>query len=454
MTESMTMTEGPIGRKMFQLALPLICSNLLQVLFNLSDLAVVGNFAGSSALGAVGSTTQIVNLFTMFIIGLSSGINALTARFIGAGRQKDVSETVHTGLILMLALGLLLLILSLTGSGALLRLLKTRDDLYDQALLYLRIYFLGLPALGIYNLGNAVFSASGNTKKPLAYLAISGVVNIGLNLFFVIVCHLDVAGVAIASAISQYLSAILILQALFKEKGPCRLSLTSLRLTGSKARTLLMLGLPAGFQNAIFVVANMFVQSAVNSFSTVIVEGNSAAANADNIIYEIMNGFYVAGASFISQNYGARKKSRVLKSYFLSTGFAFVVSLILGACLFFFGTAFLSLFTNEPEVIEAALLRLNIMAFSYAFSAFMDGTIYASRSLGKTIVPTIIVIMGSCIFRIIWIYTVFAHYRTIDSLYLLYIFSWVMTAIAEMIYFAYIYRSNPVLHDKKAVKIS
>lgn len=442
------MTEGPIGRKMFQLALPLICSNLLQVLFNLSDLAVVGNFAGSSALGAVGSTTQIVNLFTMFIIGLASGINALTARYIGAARQKDISETVHTGLILMLSLGFLLLVLSLTGSGALLRILKTRDDLYDQALLYLRLYFLGLPALGIYNLGNAVFSASGNTKKPLAYLAASGMVNIGLNLFFVIVCHLDVAGVAIASAISQYLSAALILRALFKEKGVCRLSLSDLRLTKAKAKTLLMLGLPAGFQNAIFVVANMFVQGAVNSFSTIIVEGNAAAANADNIVYEIMNGFYVAGASFISQNYGARQKSRVLKSYFFSTGFAFAISLIIGAFLFFFGTAFLSLFTNEPEVIEAALLRLNIMAFSYAFSAFMDGTISASRSLGKTIIPTVVVILGSCVFRIIWIYTIFAHYRTIESLYLLYIFSWGLTSLAEIIYFIYIYRTSPVLHAK------
>ena len=448
MASNIQMTDGSIGKKMFLLAVPLICSNLLQVLFNLSDLAVAGRFAGAEALGAVGSTTTIVGLFTMFIIGLSSGINALAARYIGAGRLKDLTETIHSGLILMVILGFILLLLGVLGSGPLLRLLDTREDLYDQAHLYLQIYFLGLPALGIYNFGNAVFSASGNTKKPLIFLAASGLVNIGLNLFFVIVCHLDVAGVAIASAVSQYLSAFLILLALFRDEGSCRLSLPLLRLTGDKTRSLLMLGLPAGFQNAIFMLANLFVQGAVNSFPTVIVEGNSAAANADNLVYEVMNAFYSAGSSFISQNYGALKKSRILKSYFWCVGFAFFAALMQGILLFLFGSPFLSIFTTEKAVVEAGLLRLNIMAFSYAFSAFMDGTISASRGLGHTIVPTIIVIMGSCVFRIIWIYTIFAHFHTIESLYILYIFSWSITAIAEIIYFVYVFRRNPLLKGR------
>ena len=445
MASVITMTEGSIGKKMLALSVPLICSNLLQVLFNLSDLAVAGQFAGSSALGAVGSTTQIVSLFTLFIIGLSSGVNALTARFIGANRSRDISETVHTGFIVMLIVGLLTLLLGFIGSGALLRLLSTKDDLYDQAHLYLRIYFLGLPALSIYNFGNAVFSALGNTKKPLAYLAFAGVVNVCLNLFFVIVCHLDVAGVAIASAISQYLSAFLIINALFKDKGMCRLHFSSMKITGDKVKLLLMLGLPAGLQNVIFTIANMFVQSGVNSFSTTIVEGNSAAANADNIVYEIMNAFYVAGASFISQNYGAKKRDRVLKSYFSSVGFAFISSLTIGFFLFFFGREFLFIFTSEEAVVEAGLMRLKIMAFSYAFSAFMDGTIAASRGLGHTIVPTIIVIMGSCVFRIIWIYTIFAYFHTIQSLYALYIFSWAITATAEIICFAINFKKDPIL---------
>ncbi|MDO4477502.1 MAG: MATE family efflux transporter [Lachnospiraceae bacterium] len=442
MASVVSMTEGPIGRRIVAFSIPLICSNLLQVLFNLSDLAVVGRFAGPAALGAVGSSTMIVILYTMFIIGLASGVNALTARFLGASRQTDVCETIHTGFILMTVLGIVLTILGITLSGPILRLLGTRPDLYDRALIYLRIYFMGMPGMALYNLGHAVFSATGNTKKPLFYLSTAGVVNVLLNLFFVIACQLDVVGVALASAIAQYVSATLIILALLKEKGTCGLRISELHLQKTKAISLLKLGLPAGFQNAVFMVANLFVVSAVNSFSTIIVEGNAAASNADNLIYEVMAAFYVAGASFISQNYGAGKRDRILKSYFWSVGLSVAVSAGLCVIVGLFGRQFLGLFTTDPAVIDAGLLKLNIMIFSYPVSGIMDGSIAASRGLGRTIVPTIIVIIGSCIFRIIWIFTIFAHFHTIGSLYLLYIFSWSITGIAEVIYFFYIYRQT------------
>ena len=391
-----SLTEGPLAKQILLVSLPLALSNLLQVLFNMSDVAVVGRFAGSTALGAVGSTSIFVTLFTGFLIGLGNGINVLVARFYGARHPNDVHDTVHSALIVSLIAGVVLLVVGLLGSPAMLRLLNTKEDLLPGAILYLRVYFLGMPALALYNFGNAVFSAIGETKKPLYILSFAGVLNILLNLFFVIVCNLDVAGVA--------------------------------------------LGLPAGFQNAIFAIANLFIQAGVNSFDSLMVKGNSAAANADPLIYDCMAAFYMACASFMSQNYGAGKPDRVKKSYFISLAYSFGVGLALGGGLFLFGRQFLALFTTESAVIDAGMKRVGVMALAYCISAFMDCTIAASRGLGKTVVPTVIVIMGSCVFRVIWVYTIFAHFHTIPSLYLLYPCSWALTAIAEILYFIHCYK--------------
>ncbi len=287
----------------------------------MSDVAVVGRFAGSTALGAVGSTSTFVTLFTGFLIGLSNGVNVLVARFYGARHPKDVSKTVHSALVVSLLAGILLLAVGLFGSPALLRLLNTKEDLLPGAILYLRVYFLGMPALALYNYGNAVFSSIGDTKKPLAYLSVAGVVNILLNLFFVIICKLDVAGVALASTIAQCLSAGLILHALTKVEDCYALDLHSIRLDLGTTKRILMLGIPAGLQNAIFAIANLFIQAGVNSFDSLMVKGNSAAANADAMIYDAMAAFYMACASFMSQNYGAGKLDRMRKkSYFYLAG--------------------------------------------------------------------------------------------------------------------------------------
>lgn len=438
----MDLCTGSLFKKILVYSVPLMFTNILQVLFNMSDIAVVGKFSGPIALGAVGSTSILITLFTGLLIGLASGVNALTALYIGSKSKKDLKETVHTALLLCLIAGILISVLGILFSEWILTVIHTKDELLADALLYLRIYLLGMPALGLYNFGNAVLSAAGDTKRPLYYLLFSGVLNVLLNLLFVIVFHLDVVGVALASIISQYLSAVLILRVLLTTDADFAVSLRGLKIVSDKLIRILKIGLPSAFQYAIFAIANLFVQTGVNSFDHVMVEGNSAAANADPLVYDMMAAFYTACASFIAQNFGANKKDRIMKSYLICLLYSFVMGLVLGVALYLLRHPFLALFTNEAAVAEAGMKRISIMALSYCVSAFMDNTIAAARGLGKTFVPTILVILGSCAFRITWIYTVFAYFKTIPSLYLLYVFSWAITAIAEIIYFLAIYRKS------------
>ena len=439
-SKSHDLTHGPLVQQIILFSLPLMATNVLQVLFNMSDVAVVGQFASDTALGSVGSTSTLVTLFTGFLIGMGSGVNVVVARYIGARHDQDVHEAVHTSLILSLIVGVIIMALGFLFTPAMLSMLGTKPVLMAGAVSYLRIYCLGMPAMAVFNFGNAVLSAAGDTKKPLYFLSMAGVINILLNLFFVIVCHLDVVGVALASAISQCVSAGLILHALTRVQDCYALHFKEAKLDPAMTKSILALGLPAGFQNAIFAIANLFIQAGVNSFDSLMVKGNSAAANADPLIYDCMAAFYMACASFMSQNYGAGKPDRVKKSYFISLAYSFGVGLALGGGLFLFGRQFLALFTTESAVIDAGMKRVGVMALAYCTSAFMDCTIAASRGLGKTVVPTVIVIMGSCVFRVIWVYTIFAHFHTIPSLYLLYPCSWALTAIAEILYFIHCYK--------------
>ena len=435
-----SLTEGSLRKNIFIFSLPLMCTNLLQVLFNMADVAVVGQFVGSHALGAVGSTSLLIALYTGFLIGVASGMNIIVALAVGAGKEKDIRETVHTSALIALLCGLVILVIGISSAGLILELMKTKPELLKAAVLYMRIYLLGMPALALYNFGNAVFSAVGNTRKPLVFLAISGVVNVILNLFFVIVCGMEVEGVALASILSQYLSAFLVLRGLLKTKEAYGLRREYLKISRDKAIRVLRIGLPSGLQNAIFYIANLFVQMGVNSFDATMVAGNSAAMNADTLIYDMMAAFYTACGSFMGQNYGAKKRDRILKSYLWCVFYAFAIAAVFGAVMELFGTQFLSILSSDKAVIEAGMLRIRIMGFSYCVSAFMDASIAAARSLGKSLIPTIIVIMGACVFRVAWIYTVFAHFGTTTSLYLLYIFSFGITALAGNLYFAGVYR--------------
>lgn len=434
------LNSGNLPIQILLFSLPLMLSNVLQVLFNMADIAVVGHFSGSLSLAAVGSTATAVALFTGILIGLGGGVNALIARYYGARDYEEMRRTIHTSALICLICGILIMLFGILFSRLLLRALQTKPEVLDKATLYMQIYFCGMPALALYNFGNAVYSAMGNTKKPLTFLLISGILNVVLNVFFVVVCHLDVAGVALASILSQYLSATLILLTLFHSKEVYGMRFGELKIHRKNRREILGLGIPSGLQNGIFYLANLFIQLGVNTFDTTMVAGNSAAANSDGLIFDVMSAFYTAASSFIGLNYGAGNRKRIKQSYLICLAYAFGIGAILGALLVAFGPQFLSIFTPDPAVIEAGMKRLVIMGGLYCFSAFMDTAIAASRGLGKSLIPMIIVISGSCIFRIIWVFTVFAYFRTIFSLYLLYIFSWAITGSLETWYFLRCYR--------------
>ena len=424
-TGAIHMTSGSLWKNIFLFSVPLMLAQILEIMFNMSDVAVVGKFSSYQALGSVGSTTLLITLFTGILIGMGSGVNVRVAHKLGAQDKKAVSQSVHTAFVLCLATGLLIGILCILFAGGMLSLMNTKPELLDGAVLYMKIYALGMPAMAVYNCGN-------------------GVLNVLLNLFFVIRCHMAAEGVALASVIAQYISAFLIVHHLLKRTDGCRLFLSKLRIHKDAARAILMLGIPAGIQNGIFAIANIFVQVGVNSFVAVMVSGNAAAANADALIFNVMAAFYTGCASFISRNRGAGNKKRMLNSYLVSLFYSFAAGLILGILLLVFGKEFLSLFATKQAVIDAGMERIRIMALSYCISAFMDCSIAASRGIGKSVVPTVVVILGSCVFRIVWIYTVFAHFHTIPSLYLLYFFSWSITSVAEVLYFVFSFRGLKV----------
>lgn len=434
------MTSGSLFKKIFIFAIPLMLSNLLQVMFNLADVAVVGNFVGAIALGAVGSTSILVMMTTGMMLGMSGGVNAVVALYVGAKDNRNVRKAVHTSIIICFALGILLLLAGLFLTRPMLTLIGTKDELIDGAAIYLTVYLLGSPALALYNYGNAVLSAIGDTKRPLIYLAIAGVINVVLNLVFVIGFKVGVVGVALASIISQYISAFLVIKFLITCRADYGLNIKEIGIDKKIAERVLRIGVPAAVQYTLFAVANLYIQSAVNSFDHVVVEGNSAAANADNIVYDMMAAFYTACTSFIAQNLGARKKDRIKKAFFVTQMYSALIGVVFGALLFIFRIQFLHLFTNDDQVVYYGGIRLAIMSCSYFISAFMDNPAAGARGLGKSVIPTIIVIMGSVVFRIIWVCTIFASIRTLESLYLVYASAWAFTAIVGYIYFWYEYR--------------
>lgn len=434
------LVNGSIFKNIFIFSIPLIFSNILQSLFNIADVSIIGHFADAYAIGSVGCTTQFIWFFTGLISGIASAGNVMVAYYVGAKSKKDVEQVVYNSFLVCLIGGIFLMVLGFLLSKPVLLLMKTKSELIDDACIYFRIYMLGLPAVAIYNFGNCVLSAVGDTKRPVIYLTVAGIINVILDFVTVYFLKLGVGGVAFASSFAQWISAILILTATLRGVGDVKLILKNQKINKEKVIRILKIGLPAGLQCCIFSIANMFIQSCVNSFDASTVSGCAAADKADVIAYNILNAFYAAGSAFIGQNYGARKKDRILKSYLISIGYALFFAILYGILISVFGCQFLSIFTKDSAVIDAGMTRVKIMAFSYWISVLMDGTISASRGLGKTSVPTVIVILGSCVFRIIWIYTIFAFVKTISSLYLLYAFSWTVTSIAEIIYFVKIYR--------------
>ena len=339
----MDLTAGNLAPKLLRFSIPLVLTNIMQVLFNMTDLAVVGRFSGPDALGAVGSVPNFLFIFTGLVIGLGSGVNSICAFFVGAKSKKDLSETIHTAFVICFVFGVILMAAGIVLARPVLVLMNTKPELIDGAVLYFKIYMIGIPFEALFNYGNGVLSAVGDTKRPLYFLTASGIANALLNLVFVIGLGMSVDGVAWGSVIANFLSAFLVLLALAKGTGDARLEVRKIRVNWQKALRVIKLGIPAGLQNMIFGFANMFMQMGLNSFDAVMVSGNAAAANADTLIYNIMAAFYVGCATFIGQNYGAGKKSRVVKSYVWGTVFSFAVGLALGILLLVFAREFLSL---------------------------------------------------------------------------------------------------------------
>lgn len=427
------MCHGPLFTKILLFSIPLMISSILQLLFNATDMVVVGRFAGSTALAAVGANASLINLLTNLFVGFSVGANVLVARFYGAKKEREVSETVHSAIVLSLICGVGLMIFGIIVAPQILIVMGTPEDVLSQAVLYIRIYFAGMPVILLYNFGSSILRAVGDTQRPLYYLFAAGIINIILNLFFVIGFHLGVAGVALATVISQVVSAFLIIRCMMRMEGSCQVEWKKLRLKREKVIQIVRIGLPAGLQGTVFSLSNVLIQSSVNSFGSVAMAGNTAASNIEGFIYMAMNAFHQTALSFTSQNFGAGNYKRIGKVLMECLGLATGVGLVMGWMAYLFGNQLLGIYSSDPKVIEVGLLRLSVICTTYCFCGIMDVMVGELRGLGYAVMPMIVSLLGACGFRILWIFTVFQEYRSLWTLYISYPVSWFMTGVVHMI---------------------
>ena len=433
------MIHGPLAGKLLVFAIPLMLSSILQLLFNAADVIVVGRWSGSQSLAAVGSNTSLINLMVNLFVGFSVGTNVVVARDLGAGREEDVRDSVHTSIALSLVSGVVLMGLGLLLSRQMLELMGSPEDVIGLAAVYLRIYFCGMPGNMLYNFGAAILRAQGDTKRPLYFLTAAGIINVILNLVFVIVFHMDVAGVALATIISQYVSAILVLLTLMRDKGPLRVDLRALRLDMKVVRRILQVGLPAGFQGMVFSISNVVIQSSINSFGSTVVAGSAASSNIEGFVYAGMNAFYQTALTFTSQNYGACECKRVDRIMGLCLLYSGLIGLVLGNLAYLFGYPLGSIYApGQEEVIAQAVDRLSICCTTYFLCGLMDTQVGVLRGIGYSVVPMIVSLVGSCALRLLWVATIFQLNRTPEMLYLSYPVSWAITAATHFVFFLFI----------------
>lgn len=436
----MDMCSGPLFIKIVAFAIPLMLSGILQLLFNAADIIVVGRFAGSESLAAVGSTSALINLMVNVFLGLSIGANVLVAQFYGAQRMKDLEETVHTAILLAVFGGAALIFLGIFFAVPILVMMGTPEEVLPLSVLYIKIYFLGMPVTLVYNFGSAILWAVGDTRRPLYFLLFAGVINVILNLIFVIGFSMGVAGVALATVISQCVSAALIIQCLVRSDAPYCLRRDKLKISAEKVKMIVKVGLPAGIQGAIFSISNVLIQSSINSFGSVAMAGSTAAANIEGFVYTSMNAVYQTALSFTSQNYGARKFERITKTLLYCLGLVVVVGVALGDGAVIFGRKLLSIYSSDPQVVEYAMMRLQIICGVYFICGMMDTMVGSLRGLGYSVVPMLVSLTGACALRVVWILTVFGMSRTLEVLYLSYPVSWTITFLAHVICYIVIRR--------------
>ncbi len=429
----MDMTTGPLIPKLLQFSFPLMLTGILQLLYNAADVIVVGNFAGHTALAAVSSTGSLINLLVNVFMGLSVGASVVIAQAYGAGDVIRMRRAEHTAMTLALIMGVGVGILGFFLARPMLEWMDSPADVIDGATLYVRIYFLGMPANMLYNFGAAVLRAVGDTRRPLYYLTVSGLVNVLMNLLLVIVFHLDVAGVAIATVASQVVSMGLVLSCLIRSHGVIKLNLKECRVDGKSALGMVRIGLPAGLQGSLFSISNVLIQSSVNSFGSLVVAGNGVASNIEGFVYTAMNAQHQACMTFASQNYGAGKMDRVKKTLWCCLGIVTVIGLGLGLLVYAFGAPLRGLYNNGAEVIAKGLIRMSVILPTYFLCGLMDVMVGQLRGIGYSIMPMIVSLTGACGLRIVWIMTLFAARPDLRMLYLSYPVSWGVTFLIHML---------------------
>ncbi len=440
---SMNMCEGPLFPKIISFSVPLILSGILQLLFNAADMIVAGRFVGKNALAAIGSTSSLINLLVNVFMGLSVGGNVLVARFMGSGKARDVHETVHTSILLSVICGVSLSFIGIAFAPGLLVMMGTPEDVLPLSVLYIRIYFAGMPMSMLYNFGAAILRAIGDTKRPLRFLTFAGIINAVCNVIFIVVFNMGVDGVAYATILSQTISAIMTLKCLVSTEECYKLEIKKLHIYRDKLLQILRLGLPAGFQGAIFSISNVLIQSSINSFGADAMAGNTAACNIEGFVYVAMNSIHHTCLSFTSQNYGAHKFDRVKKTFLICLSFVTAIGLALGVICYFTGPALLAIYAGETDkavVIEYGMIRMAIIMFGYFTCGTMDVCVGSIRGLGYSVMPMIVSLLGACGLRILWIYTIFAANRTLDCLYWSYPISWAITTVAHIICFTIVFK--------------
>lgn len=432
------MINGTIMNKMISFAIPLMLSGILQLLFNAVDIIVVGRFSGSQSLAAVGSTSSLINMLTNLFIGISLGANVLAARFYAAGKHKEMSETVHTSILTAFISGVLMIFVGIFFSRPALELMDTPSDVIELATLYMQIYFVGMPFFMLYNYGAAILRAVGDTKRPLIFLIVSGVVNACLNLLLVIKFNMDVAGVAIATVISQMISCVLVIICLYKTDAVYQLRFKKLRIKWVYLGQIFRIGIPAGIQSTLISFSNVLLQSSVNSFGSIAMAGYTAANNILSFLYMGANSITQACMSFTSQNYGARKPKRMDRVLLDGLILQVVICLSLGVLAYVFGNQVSSIYTDDANVIKCSVEILALTTVPYFLCGFMDTFPGVLRGMGRSTVPMILCLLGTVGVRIIWIYCFFPHNRTLGYLFISYPVSWIATILMQLVYYIFV----------------
>lgn len=453
-SDAANLCEGPLLSHILLYTIPIILTGVLQLLFNAADLVVVGQCCGDLSVAAVGATGALINLIVNLFIGFSVGAGVTVAHAYGAHLFEDARRTVHTAIPLAILCGILLTIVGLFGAETFLTWMGTPDEILQLAAIYMRIYFCGMTASMVYNFGAAILRAAGDTRSPLIYLTIAGVANVILNLFFVRVCAMDVAGVALATSISQTISAVLVLLSLHRRTDACQLSWREMHFHRNQLAKILRIGLPAGIQGSLFSISNVLIQSSVNSFGSVVISGNSVAQNIEGFTYTTMNSFHQTALNFTGQNYGAGEFARVRKILWITLLSVTAAGLVAGLSTCLFARPLLRIYIpDSPAAIEYGVTRLFYIAGPYFLCGLMDVMTGMIRGMGSSIAPMLICVLGVCGFRIAWIYTIFQMpaYHTLEVLYSSYAISWAATFLCQLGVFAWIYRRRKRMHDTAEV---